>query len=78
MYRISEKTARRVVDILEKDGFVETSRGKRPRVIFQRREAEKSGTAAEQPDREVIRDISLSARVFYYPLLRYGLSLCTQ
>ncbi|MDD7650744.1 GntR family transcriptional regulator [Cloacibacillus porcorum] len=78
MYRISEKTARRVVEILEKEKFIETSRGKRPRVIFKRREAEKSGSTAERPDYEVIRDISLSARVFYYPLLRYGLSLCTQ
>lgn len=78
IYQISGKTVRRVVDMLVKDRLVMTARGKRPWVIYISAASEKGQVHMTKPDEAVTWDVVTSARLFSFPLLRYGISLCTE
>lgn len=78
LYHVSEKTIRRVIGMLTEDGMIRTERRKRPLVVYSPAANTEGGEAQkETADGTALQDILNSVRIFYYPLIQYGMSLCT-
>lgn len=79
-FATSEKTVRRVVEMLAADGYVETSQRRRPTVIFERT-AETYGRGIlplQKADATAANDILKTGILVCYPVISSGISRCTE
>lgn len=74
----SEKTVRRVVEMLEYDGLVKTSQRKRPTVTFNYDIMQKKDVLSlRKADATAASDILKTGIFICYPVIEHGISLCT-
>lgn len=75
----SEKTIRRVLTMLEENGFIETQQRKRPVVSAQQNAGHQTTTLAlEKIDTSVTDEVIKTGVLLCYPLIKNGISLCEQ
>ena len=73
----SEKTVRRVLSMLERDGFIETSQRKRAVVSFSQNASHKTTMLAlEKIDKAVTSDVLKTGVLLCYPVIKKGITLC--
>lgn len=77
-FQVSEKTVRRVLELLAKDGLIETSQRKRPVVARVNSSNEKKKNLHILVDRKTANDLFQTGRLICYPLVEQGISLCTE
>ncbi len=77
-YGVSEKTIRRVLAMLEENGFIETSQGKRPVVSVRRNGHKTTILALDKIDVSVTNDVLRTGILLCYPVIKNGISLCSR
>lgn len=75
-FQVSEKTVRRVLELLAKDGLIETAQRKRP-VVAQVNPVSKKNLCV-LVDGKVANDLFQTGRLICYPVVEQGISLCTE
>ncbi|MCH1980980.1 GntR family transcriptional regulator [Ruminococcus sp. OA3] len=74
----SEKTVRRVLEMLAAEGLVETRQRKRPMVTFDAAASHKRGLLSlQKADETAAADIFKTGILICYPVISYGISLCS-
>lgn len=77
-FQVSEKTVRRVLELLAKDGLIETTQRKRPVVAQVNQTNEEKKNLYVLVDGKAANDLFQTGRLICYPLVERGLSLCTE
>ncbi|RHB47445.1 GntR family transcriptional regulator [Enterocloster aldenensis] len=77
-FQVSEKTVRRVLELLAKDGLIETTQRKRPVVAQVNPTNEEKKSLYVLVDGKVANDLFQTGRLICCPLVERGLSLCTE
>ena len=77
-FQVSEKTVRRVLELLAKDGLIETAQRKRPVVARVNSVNEKKKNLHFLVDGKTANDLFQTGRFICYPLVERGVSLCTE
>lgn len=77
--KASEKTIRRALVMLEKEGYIKTSQGKLPVVTEQPNKLYFTTTLApKEIDLKVTNDVLKTGMLLCYPVIKNGISLCEQ
>lgn len=73
----SEKTVRRALALLEKEGFIETSQRRRPVVRLRQNASHKTTQLAlEKIDKDITNDVLKTGVLLCYPVIKKGISRC--
>nr|WP_303192697.1 GntR family transcriptional regulator [Hungatella hathewayi] len=75
----SEKTVRRALAMLEKEGLIETTQRKRPTVSFMQNTGHRTTVLAlEKIDKDITSDVLKAGVLLCYPVIKKGIALCSQ
>lgn len=78
-FETSEKTVRRALTMLEKEGFIETTKRKRPVVrAHQSTGHQTTLLALEKIDKDITNDVLKTGVLLCYPVIEKGISICSQ
>ncbi len=77
-FSISEKTARRAVNLLASDGLIQVDKRKRPTVIFNpESQPPAAQPAPQEADSAAVDDLYKTGLLLCYPLNKHGMVLCS-
>lgn len=77
-FHVSEKTMRRVLQLLAEEGFIESAKRKRPVVINIPPAGIKGKRACIPVDEATAQDLFQTGRLICYPVIKQGVALCTK